>query len=149
MNNDLKTRMARYEQELMQLRQRSPMPPARPTPTPPPPPPEMPMPPMPAPPVPTPPSPLRIRVADAVTGAPIPGAIVAVDRRTAAGREPLYVRITDAQGNIPELSLPGGEETLYDIVAAAPGYFRQLDNGIVADGRPVERIIRLQPLPEY
>jgi hypothetical protein len=137
-SNDFKSRMARYEQELLHLRQRS----VTQEPPPPPPPPVV------KPPVTE--SPLHVRVNSAQTGDPIAGAVVAVDRRTPLGREPLYVRITNTQGEIEKLTLPAGDgDTQYDITVAAPGFFRQTDTGLIADGTPIERVIRLAPLPEY
>lgn len=165
MNNDLKARMARYEQELLRLRQRSnipappqpsqpPQPPQQP-PQPPQQPPRPPRPPQaPQPPqMPQPPQPpqmpqplLRVRVTETGTDRPLMGALVTVSRSTAEGREPLYVRVTDRQGRIEDLMLMNGES--YDITAAAPGYFRQSDS-FTADRPLIERTIRLAPLPEY
>lgn len=80
---------------------------------------------------------------------PVRGAIVVLARRTGSGLEPISIRFTDAGGNIARLTVAAGQpNTVYDITVAAPGFFRQTDTGIVADGKPIRREVRLIPLPE-
>lgn len=140
MNNELKSRMAQYEQELLRMRSKgNPKPPAAaPSPAPPTPPPPVP-----------PSSTLAVRVVSAENGMPITGAIVTIDRRTGGGKEPIAVRFTDKNGDIAALTVAAGQpNTVYDLTVAASGFFRQTDTGIVADGTPIRREIRLLPLPE-
>ena len=138
MNHDLKARMAQYEQELLRMRsQGKPEPPPPPV----------------APPTKTPPSAasstIDVRVVSAENGEPIVGAAVTIDRRTGSGKEPVAVRFTDRNGHIATLTVAAGKaNTVYDISVAAFGYFRQTDTGIVADGTPIRREVRLLPLPE-
>lgn len=137
MNNDLKTRMAHYEQELLRMRAQGkpespPAPPKPPTP-----------PPTPA------SSTIDVRVVNAENGEAIVGAMVTIDRRTGSGKEPIAVRFTDRQGNIATLTVAAKQpNTVYDLSIAMFGYFRQTDTGIVADGTPIKREVRLLPLPE-
>lgn len=137
MNNDLKTRMAHYEQELLRMRaQGNPERPSAPQkpPTPPPTPAS---------------STIDVRVVNAENGEVIVGAMVTIDRRTGSGKEPIAVRFTDRQGDIAMLTVAAGQQnTVYDISVAMFGYFRQTDTGIVADGTPIKRAVRLLPLPE-
>lgn len=141
MNQDLKARMARYEQELLQMRTQSK--------------PETPVPTIAT--VATPPPPalsatastIDVRVVSAENGEPIVGAVVTIDRRIGSGKEPIAVRFSDQNGNIATLTVAAGQpNTVYDIGVAAFGYFRQDDTGIVADGTPIRREVRLAPLPE-
>ena len=133
--------MAQYEQELLRMRSKGkPEPPSHP---------EAPSSPV----IPTPPptdsSTIDVRVVSAENGEPIVGAAVTIDRRTGGGKEPLAVRFTDQNGNIATLTVAAGQpNTVYDISVAAFGYFRQSDTGIVADGSPIRREVRLLPLPE-
>ena len=135
MNNDLHARMAQYEQELLNLRKRSqPSPPAEPIPTPPP---------KPAPCI---EATMHLSVGSAAGNAPIHNAIVTVDRETANGRLPLYVRFTDRYGRIEPLALPCDQSARYIITAAAPGFLRSTVNGMTVDGGVVRRELWLQPL---
>ena len=137
MNNDLKTRMAHYEQELLRMRaQGNPERPSAPQKPPAPPP--------------TPASStIDVRVVNAENGEAIVGAMVTIDRRTGSGKEPIAVRFTDRQGNIATLTVAAKQpNTVYDLSVAMFGYFRQTDTGIVADGTPIKREVRLLPLPE-
>ena len=137
MNNDLKTRMAHYEQELLRMRAQGN--PERPS--------ALQKPPAP-PPTPA-SSTIDVRVVKAENGEAIVGAMVTIDRRTGSGKEPIAVRFTDRQGNIATLTVAAGQpNTVYDLSVAMFGYFRQTDTGIVADGTPIKREVRLLPLPE-
>ena len=108
MNNDFRTRMAQYEQELLRLQQQRPQAPEPP-------------------PAPTPPAPsfVHILVTDQATALPVPSAIVTVEQQTEHGRMPLYVRFSDRYGRIEPLPLPSDHTGGYTITAAAPGYLRQ------------------------
>ena len=144
-NYDLKARMAKYEKELLQLRKRSTVP-TTPTPV------------VPSVPEPSPEAPppvampinqtMSVQVVDDETEEPICGAVVAVDRRFGNEKEPFFVRFTDQNGVVDDLSLPDlGEAVTYDITAAAPGYFRIT----MIDFSGTEPILqlRLKALPIY
>lgn len=160
MNNDFKSRMARYEQELLQLRQRSRIPaPPPPSERPAPPPPRPPQPDRPAPPAPTPPAPerpvppsatppappaVRLRVVAAPDNRPIPGAVVMITCRAQTGQTPLWVRVTDRYGRVSGPALPPGDAC--EVTVAAPGYYRAVTPYA---GSPNEQQLRLTPLPVY
>ena len=82
-------------------------------------------------------------------GEPLQGAMVWVDKRTPRGREAMYVRITNEAGTVEPLPLPVGEaDTVFDIGAAANGFYRELHCGIaVLDDLPPYTLL-LSPLPE-
>ena len=128
-STDMKTRMAKYEQELMQLRGRSnaPVAPATPIPT---------------------DTPLRVQV---VTehGTPIAGALVTVVGQVGEERKLQHVRFTDKNGSVEPLTLSVKTDVAYEITVSAPGFYRKTDSGLKADGSSVERVIVLQSLPEY
>ena len=82
-------------------------------------------------------------------GQPVGGALVGVDKRTPRGREPLYVRLNDPEGYTEQLPIPVGEaDTVFDIWTSAVGFYREIKNGIISRGEPLELTIRLTPLPE-
>lgn len=128
-STDMKTRMAKYEQELMQLRGRSNAPVASATP----------------PPADT---TLRVRVTTE-HGAPIVSALVTVIGQVGEERKLQYIRFTDKSGAIEPLSLPVKTDIVYEIAASAPGFYRKTDSGLKTDGSTVERVMVLQPLPDY
>ncbi len=131
-SSDMKARMAKYEQELLRLRNRSNTP-AVPT-------------------VPVAPTPthtvLRIKVTDE-QGMPIVGALVTVVGKSGDERTLQCVRFTDKNGEIEALTLPMRTDITYEISAAAPGFFKKTESGLSASGGTVDRVIRLQALPEY
>ena len=122
MNNDFRSRMARYEQELLHLQQRvqAPQPP----------------------PAPAPEKPLQLLVTDGATSLPIPSAVVTVDRITEQGRMPLYVRFSDRYGRVEPLALPS--DGRYIVTVAAPGY-RRFETETTVD-QPLT--VALRPLTE-
>ncbi len=124
--------MKRYEQELLQMRGNSRLAAAPPTVSAPPPPRT---------------AHLQVTVQTA-DGTPLPGAMVTVDKRTPRGRETVYVRMTDDAGQVEALPLPAGEpDTVFDILAAAGGYYREAHHGIaVIEELPAYTLI-LVPLP--
>ena len=132
MSEDWKTRMKRYEEELLQMRGSSrlisqPPPDAKP---------------------PSRTALLRLTVQTA-DGIPLQGAIVSVDKRTPRGREALYVRLTDEYGQIEPLPLPvGAADTVFDIGAAANGFYREHHSGIAVLGDLPPYTLSLSPLPE-
>lgn len=131
-SNDMKARMARYEQELLRLRNRSNAP-AAPT----------------VPSVQTPThAALRVQVVSE-QGMPIVGALVTVMGKHGDERRLQYVRFTDKSGGIETLTLPERSDIVYEISAAAPGFFKKTEGGLRADGGTIDRTIRLQALPEY
>lgn len=152
---DWKSRMAKYEQELLEMRQASqllqPKPenapaktpffqgnisqeknsgqrPSRPQPS---------------------SAPLRVRVITDADETPLAGVLVGVDKRTPRGREPLYIRISGEDGYAETLSMPVGEvDTVYDIWIIADSFYREIKNGVICRGEPLELVFRLKPLTE-
>lgn len=128
-STDMKTRMAKYEQELMQLRGRSNASAATAIP---------------------PPADTTLRVQVTTEhGTPIVGALVTVVGQVGEERKLQYVRFTDKNGAIEPLTLPVKTDIVYEIAASAPGFYRKTDSGLKADGSIVERTITLRPLPDY
>ena len=92
---------------------------------------------------------LRVRATATDNNAPVSGALVSVDKRTRRGREPLYVRLTDAEGYTEALLLPVGEpDTVFDVSASAAGFYHDGHTGLVPRGEPLEITLRLAPVPE-
>ncbi len=126
---DMKARMAKYEQELLRLRNQSNASAA------------------PSAPIPT-DTVLHVRVTTDQND-PIIGALVTVVGQSDEKRKLQYVRFTDKSGTIEPLKLPAKTDVVYEISASAPGFYRKTDSGLRAEGTAVQRTIVLQPLPEY
>ena len=134
MNSDLKSRMARYEQELLQMRSRS----QAATPT--------------AAVVDSPSrfSTLQVQVVDDKTNQPLTGAVVMVleGERDGNDREIVFIRVTDNDGKIEPLPLEVDRDDVYEVIAAIPGYYRSTESNIAANGQPITLTLRMRALPE-
>ena len=133
MNTDWHARMAQYEQELLNLRNRS-----RPEPsitTPPTPPPDD--------------TTLHLRIGSETEKAPIHSAIVTVEKQTPNGRLPLYVRFSDRHGQVEPLLLPYDPPVQYVITAAAPGYARHTAQQSGIGGEALHWDLWLRPLSAH
>ena len=132
MNNDFRSRMAQYEQELLRLQQRTQAPEPPPPPTP----------------MPSPERMLRLLVTDESTSLPIPSAVVTVDQLTEQGRLPLYVRFSDRYGRVEPLALPDDPNARYIVTAAAPGYRRLETDDRFSKQRDPSLTLALRPITE-
>lgn len=150
--NDFKEQIARYQQELQRLQQKAvpavAAPPAvqNSTPTPPPTPQEF-------------TAPFSVRVTAAGGAVPIEGARVTVASQNG---EVLQTRLTDQSGLTEVMVLPAVDPALtltpepsfipilYEILVAAPGYYRVRTVGVpLYGGIPTQLPITLIPLPEF
>lgn len=147
MNNDLRSMMERYEQELLLLRQQA-VPTA-------------------APPAPTEPNEaftasFQVRTTAANEALPIANALVVVSRETAEGPVVESVQLTGISGLTEPILLPATDPSLtmqpaeniplvtYEVQVSAPGYFRVQNNGIpLYGGIKTVLPVTMIPLPEF
>ncbi len=127
-SNDMKTRMAKYEQELLRLRNRGASPAATTSPA---------------------PTQTLLRVKVISEQRPIIGALVTITGQSGEERTLRFVRFTDQNGEIEALTLPTDSHTVYDVTATAPGFARRSEVGPKPSEQAKDITIVLQPLDDY
>ena len=151
MNNDLRTMMERYEQELLLLRQQA-VPTAAVS---------MPSETFTAP-TETFTAPFQVRATAANEALPIANALVVVSRETADGPVVENIQLTGISGLTEPILLPATDPSLtmqpadniplvtYEVQVSAPGYFRVQNNGIpLYGGIKTVLPVTMIPLPEF